>query len=65
MRVVAGTPLDDTRFARVDTATFRAVAGRERGERLELVRAPDGSLEKLYFASYAVTRRPSAFADLT
>ena len=65
MRVAAGSPLDDTRFAREDEATFRAVAGRERGERLELVRDADGNLAKLYFATYAVTRRPTAFADLT
>jgi CubicO group peptidase (beta-lactamase class C family) len=65
MRVAAGSPLDETRFAREDASTFRAVAGRERGERLELVRAEDGSLEKLYFASYAVTRTPKAFADLS
>jgi CubicO group peptidase (beta-lactamase class C family) len=64
MRVAAGTPLDDTRFTREDASTFRAVAGRERGERLELVRASDGSLEKLYFATYAVTRTPKAFAEL-
>ena len=64
MRVAAGTPLDDTRFAREDASAFRAVAGRERGERLELVRGADGSLEKLYFATYAVTRTPKAFADL-
>jgi CubicO group peptidase (beta-lactamase class C family) len=64
MRVAAGTPMDDTRFAREDTSTFRAIGGRERGERLELVRAADGSLEKLYFATYAVTRTPKAFADL-
>jgi CubicO group peptidase (beta-lactamase class C family) len=65
MRVAAGTPLDETRFARESESTFRAIAGRERGERLELVRGSDGSLEKLYFATYAVTRTPKAFADLT
>jgi hypothetical protein len=64
MRVATGTPLDETRFVREDASTFRAVAGREQGERLELVRA-DGTLVKLYFATYAVTRTPTAFADLT
>jgi CubicO group peptidase (beta-lactamase class C family) len=64
MRVASGTPLDDTRFAREDESTFRAVAGRERGERLELVRDAEGTLTKLYFATYAVTRTPKAFADL-
>jgi len=28
------------------------------------VRAADGTVAKLYFATYAVTRRPLAFADL-
>jgi hypothetical protein len=65
MRVATGTPLDETRFVREDASTFRAVAGREQGERLELVRGADGTLVKLYFATYAVTRTPTAFADLT
>jgi CubicO group peptidase (beta-lactamase class C family) len=65
MRVVAGTAMDDTRFAREDASTFRAAAGRERGERLELVRDADGSLAKLYFATYVVSRTPKAFADPT
>jgi CubicO group peptidase (beta-lactamase class C family) len=64
MRVPGGTALDDTRFARESATVFRAVGGRERGERLELVRGDDGALTKLYFATYAVTRRPLAFADL-
>jgi CubicO group peptidase (beta-lactamase class C family) len=65
MRVAGGSPQDETRFSRTDESTFRAVAGRERGELLELVRRADGRLEKLYFATYAVTRSPLAFADLT
>ena len=44
---------------------FRAVEGRERGELLEVVRSADGSVDRLYFATYAVTREPLAFADLT
>lgn len=56
--------LDDTRFERLDADTFRAAEGREQGERLEVVRRADGSVEKLYFATYAVTREPLAFADL-
>ena len=31
---------------------------------LEIVHDEDGSIAKLYFATYAVTRRPLAFADL-
>ncbi len=64
MRVRGGAALDDTRFTRESETVFRAVQGRERGERLELVRADSGELLKLYFATYAVTRRPTAFADL-
>jgi len=65
MRVVQGNAADETRFARESDVLFRAVAGRERGERLELVRGTDGTLDKLYFATYAVTRQPLAFAHLT
>ena len=57
-------PLSETRYAADGTDRYRAVAGRERGEVLEVVRTPDGSVEKLYFATYAVTRQPLAFADL-
>jgi len=65
MRVAQGASADETRFARESDLLFRAVAGRERGERLELVRDAAGSLVKLCFATYAVTREPQAFADLT
>ncbi len=65
MRVPGGVAADETRFGRESASTFRALEGRERGEVLELVRSGDGFLEKLYFATYAVTRSPKAFADLT
>ena len=39
--------------------------GRERGELLEVVRGDDGSVRQFYFATYAVTRTPQAFADLS
>ncbi|GAB2760657.1 serine hydrolase domain-containing protein [Terrabacter koreensis] len=57
-------PLSETRYAAEGPDRFRAVEGRERGEVLEVVRAVDGTAEKLYFATYAVTRAPLAFADL-
>jgi CubicO group peptidase (beta-lactamase class C family) len=57
-------PLSETRFAPEGPDRYRAVGGRERGEVLEVVRAPDGTVVKLYFATYAVTRTPLAFADL-
>ena len=57
-------PLSETRYAAEGPDRFRAVEGRECGEVLEVVRAVDGTAEKLYFATYAVTRAPLAFADL-
>lgn len=59
-----GDALSETRYAAEGPDRFRAVAGRERGEVLEVVRGADGSIDKLYFATYAVTRQPLAFADL-
>jgi hypothetical protein len=63
-RLADDEQLSETRYAAEGTDRFRAVAGRERGEVLEVVRAADGSIDKLYFATYAVTRAPLAFADL-
>jgi hypothetical protein len=69
-RLSEDDPLSETRYAveRSDGVAvpdrFRAVEGRERGELLEVVRAQDGSVERLHFATYAVTREPLAFADL-
>ncbi|MDQ2758155.1 MAG: beta-lactamase family protein [Actinomycetota bacterium] len=56
--------LGETRFLRESDVAFRAVEGRERGELLEIVRDEHDRVAKLYFATYAVTRRPLAFADL-
>ncbi|HEX6700035.1 MAG TPA: serine hydrolase domain-containing protein [Gaiellaceae bacterium] len=42
---------------------FRTVSGRERGEWLELVREPDGSVAKLYWATYPFTRDPRPFGS--
>ncbi len=63
-RLTEGDPLSETRYAADGTDRFRAVEGRERGEVLEVVRGDDGSVDRLYFATYAVTRQPLAFADL-
>jgi CubicO group peptidase (beta-lactamase class C family) len=40
---------------------FRVAEGRERGELLRVVRAEAGGIEKLYWATYPVTRTPSTF----
>lgn len=64
-RLDESDPLSETRYAPDGEDRYRAVAGRERGEVLEVVRRPDGTVDRLYFATYAVTREPLAFADLT
>jgi CubicO group peptidase (beta-lactamase class C family) len=62
--LVPGDPLSETRYAPEGPDRFRAVEGRERGEVLEVVRDDEGAVARLYFATYAVTRVPLAFADL-
>ena len=44
---------------------FRTIRGRERGEWLEVVRGPDGSVERLYWATYPFTRDPRPFGPST
>jgi len=63
-RIPGGLPIADTRFAKEDGGRFRAVAGRERGELLEITRGPAGEVERMHFATYALTRMPTAFASL-
>ncbi|MDQ3067584.1 MAG: beta-lactamase family protein [Actinomycetota bacterium] len=61
-KVVDGAPGRDTSyFAQEGEDRFRSVEGRERGELLRVVRAADGSIEKLYFATYPLRREPSTF----
>jgi CubicO group peptidase (beta-lactamase class C family) len=40
---------------------YRVVSGRERGERLEVVRDDTGAVVKLYWATYPLTRQPELF----
>jgi CubicO group peptidase (beta-lactamase class C family) len=40
---------------------YRVVTGRERGERLEVVRDGSGAIVKVYWATYPLTRRPELF----
>lgn len=63
-RIPGGLPIADTRFAKESGGRFRAVAGRERGELLEITRGPGGDVERMHFATYALTRTPTAFAEL-
>lgn len=53
-----------TRLEPTGADAWRAVAGREQGERLRVVRAPDGTVDRLLFAGYAYTRDPRTFAEL-
>jgi hypothetical protein len=48
-------------FAPAGTDRFRGVSGPEEGELLEVVRRDDGTIEKLYWATYPMTRTPQAF----
>lgn len=63
-RLSENDPASETRFSPKGNDYFRAVEGRERGEVLQVIRTEGGAIEKLYFATYAVTREPLAFADL-
>jgi CubicO group peptidase (beta-lactamase class C family) len=63
-RIPGGLPIADTRFVKVDGDRFRAVVGREGGELLEITRGPGGVVQRMHFATYALTRTPTAFANL-
>ena len=63
-RIPGGLAIAETRFAQTDGGRFRAVAGRERGELLEITRGQGGDVQRMHFATYALTRDPTAFADL-
>jgi CubicO group peptidase (beta-lactamase class C family) len=41
---------------------FRGVSGPEQGEQLEVVRGSDGAVDKLYWATYPMTRTPQSFS---
>ncbi|MBA3427174.1 MAG: beta-lactamase family protein [Actinobacteria bacterium] len=61
-RAVDGVPGRDTSsFERLDDARWRSIEGRERGEVLRIVRDGDGTVQKLYFATYPLTRAASTF----
>jgi CubicO group peptidase (beta-lactamase class C family) len=51
-----------TVFARIAADRFRGVSGPEEGELLEVIRRDDGSVEKLYWATYPLTRTPQSFS---
>jgi hypothetical protein len=49
-------------FAADGPDRFRGVSGPEEGELLEVVRGANGTVEKLYWATYPMTRTPQAFS---
>lgn len=51
----------DSRFEAAGPDCYRVVAGRECGELLQLARDRQGRIERMYFASYPVTRQPLPF----
>lgn len=48
-------------FAEEGTDRYRVVSGREQGELLRVVRRGDGTIDRLYWATYPVTRDPRPF----
>ncbi len=61
-RLLDGVPGRDTSyFDPLDDDRWRVAEGRERGELLRVVRGPGGEVEKLYFATYPLTRTASTF----
>jgi CubicO group peptidase (beta-lactamase class C family) len=50
-------------FEKVDDDVYRTVAGREHGELLRVTRGADGTVTKMNWATYLVTREPLAFGQ--
>jgi hypothetical protein len=48
-------------FAEEGPDLFRVASGREQGELLRVVRRADGSVDRLYWATYPCTREPRTF----
>ncbi len=48
-------------FRREDEDLYRTVSGPEHGERLRLVRDDEGHVERMYWATYPVTRQPGVW----
>jgi CubicO group peptidase (beta-lactamase class C family) len=59
----AGSRLRPAVFEQTGPGSFRVASGRERGERLEVVRDDAGAVVKLYWATYPFTRRPEVFGS--
>lgn len=58
-------PVFESRYVADGPDRFRIDLGNERGELLELTRDVDGRLVRMHRASYAMTRAPLGFSELT
>ncbi|TWD80346.1 CubicO group peptidase (beta-lactamase class C family) [Kribbella amoyensis] len=50
-------------FERIGEDLYRTISGRETGELLRITRTPEGTPEKLHWATYLCTRQPLAFGQ--
>ena len=50
-------------FVKIGDDLYRTESGRETGEQLRITRAPDGTVQKLNWATYLFTREPYAFGE--
>ncbi len=50
-------------FAKISDDLYRTESGRETGELLRIARGPDGTVTKMNWATYLVTREPYAFGE--
>jgi CubicO group peptidase (beta-lactamase class C family) len=60
-RLLGAAPGRDVSVFAPEGEGYRCVEGRERGERLRIVKGDEGTVEKLYFATYPLRRKPSTF----
>ena len=64
LRAAAAAPtLPPSVFEPAGPERFRGVSGPEEGELLEVVREGDGTVEKLYWATYPLKRTPGVFGE--
>jgi len=64
LRAAAAAPtLPPSVFEPDGAERFRGVSGPEEGELLEVVRGQDGTVEKLYWATYPLRRTPGVFGE--
>jgi hypothetical protein len=50
-------------FRREDENLYRTISGPEQGEQLRLVRDAQGQVERMFWATYPLTRQPGVWAE--